>query len=100
MDQQTTSPGASGDDAWQAIPLERWYVEAAEANPHRCDHPGPCGSYFLCSREECRKGGYQTAELLPNGTLLLHCEAAVLTRKDPEYRDRVAGLRSREEAGA
>jgi hypothetical protein len=104
METVGTPPEGAVEDAhagWRDIPLERWYIEAAQANPHRCEHPGePCGERFLCDREDHRQGGYPTAELLPNGKLLLHCEALVLTRNDPEYRERLDGLRSREEPGA
>ncbi len=87
----------SDDAAWFAIPLERWYVEVAEANPHRCRHRGPCGTYFLCDREVCQTGGYQRVELLHSGQLLFHCEGLSLDPNDPRYRKRRAGLSRRED---
>jgi hypothetical protein len=81
--------------AWRAIPLARWYVEVAEANPHRCQHDGPCGDRLLCDREEHRTGGYPTVELLASGVLLFHCENRVVGPTDPEYRRRRGGLVAR-----
>jgi hypothetical protein len=84
--------------AWHEIPLARWYADVAEANPHRCQHDGPCGDRFLCDREEHRAGGYPTVELLASGRLLFHCEGLNLTPAEPSYDARRANLAPREVA--
>jgi hypothetical protein len=90
-DSASKSP-ADALTSWLAIPIERWYREVAEANPHRCQHRGPCGVYLFCDREEHRAGGYRTVELLDSGTILAHCEGLTLHPNDPEYRARHATL--------
>ena len=102
---QPTSPvededSGAGLAAWLAIPLERWYREVSEANPERIRHDGPCGQRFLCDRAAHRVGGYPAVEMLPNGTIVLHCEGTTLTPNQPEYRERLARLRRREEEAA
>lgn len=102
MPKDTPPAAAPPVTNWSDIPLERWYVEAALANPHVLHHDGPCGERFMCDREECRKAnrGYQTVELLRDGRLLFHCEGKEFARRDPLNRKRRVGLRSREEIDA
>lgn len=92
--------------AWPAIPLERWYREVAEANPHVVSHHGACGQRFLCDKPEHRADGYARVEMLSPGTvghapgeLIFHCEGrdATLRPGDLTYEHRRVGLIRRED---